>query len=125
MHSITSETVLARDRNFDAAKFLEPKVTEFNRHTYSKIRHEVQLIKEGLQMHGYPIKKLNCREVWKIGKGDSLYLLSYQLDPFAWVLFPHSENLAQIITHCSQYRQALNTRYEIGDNRSTPSPLPF
>lgn len=50
-------------------------------------------------MHGYPIKKLNCREVWRIGKLDNLYLLSYQFDPLGWVLFPHNENLAGIIAY--------------------------
>lgn len=59
----------------------------------------MRLIKEALEMHGYPLKKLNCREVWRIGKGDNLYLLSYYTDPFEWALLPHNDNLALIIAY--------------------------
>lgn len=87
------------DRKISGFRFLEPKASQFNHHTLSKIRHELRLINEGLSMHGYLFKKLNCREVWRVGKLDNLYLLSYQIDPIAWVLFPHNDNLARIIAY--------------------------
>lgn len=80
-----------------AFRFSEPKACDFNNHTLTKIRYELRLIKEGLSLHGYPIKKLAYRECWRIGKIDDLYLLSYQLDPTVWVLFPHNDNLAKIV----------------------------
>lgn len=81
----------------DAFRFYEPKGCDFNNHTLTKIRYELRLVKEGLSLHGYPIKKLNHRECWRIGKADNLYLLSYQLDPMVWVLFPDNDNLSRII----------------------------
>lgn len=82
----------------DAFKFYESKAHDLNNHTLTKIRAELRLIKQGLLMHGYPIKKLSYRETWRIGKADDLYLLSYQLDPHQWVLFPYNQNLTQIVS---------------------------
>lgn len=93
-----TSTTLVEDKS-TALKFPEPKASELNDHTLAKIRYELRLIKEGLQIHGYPIKKLTHREVWRIGKADDLYLLSYQLDPSnVWVVFPYNQNLVQVVT---------------------------
>lgn len=96
---LPSVSAIIPEAKIAAFRFLEPKACKLNNHTLSKIRYELRLIKEGLSMHGYPIKKLNCREVWRVGKVDNLYLLSYQLDPPVWVLFPHNDNLAGIIAY--------------------------
>ena len=98
MHSILKNTPI-RGINFVGPKFLEPHTGEFNNHFYQRVKGDIRLIKQGLEIHGYPMKKLNGREVWRIGKGDSLYLLSYHADPFEWVLLPHNDNLARIIAY--------------------------
>lgn len=87
---------VSAEGKISAFKFYEPS-HNLNNHTLTKIRSELRLIKQGLEIHGYPIKKLSHRETWRIGKTDDLYLLSYQLDPLEWVLFPYNQNLVEIL----------------------------
>lgn len=98
MHFTLKDTP-ARGVDSAASKFLEPRAGEFNDYFYKRVKNNIRLIKQGLEVHGYPMKKLNGREVWRIGKGDNLYLLSYYADPFEWVLLPHNDNLAKIIAY--------------------------
>lgn len=63
------------------------------------------MFKDSLEIHGYLLRKLSHREVWRIGSTDNLYLLSYQFDPeFAWVLFPGNDNISAILTDCLSHR---------------------
>ena len=109
MSNIIRLSPVLENRGIGSIKFVEPKANH-NHHIHARIRHDIKLIKQGLEMHGYPFKKLNCREVWRIGKTNDLYLLSYQFDPLEWVLLPYSENLSKIIIWSLHVTQIADTR---------------
>lgn len=109
MSNIIRLSPILENRGIGSIKFVEPKANH-NHYIHARIRHDIRLIKQGLELHGYLFKKLNHREVWRIGRTNNLYLLSYQLDPLEWELFPHSENLSKILAWSLDVIQIADTR---------------
>lgn len=88
---------------------------EWNPLTRPQIIHrDLMSIQQLLELHRYPVKKLASREVWRIGKGDSIWLLSYDANTLQWILFPHSENLACIITQAINLNRSVSQKVKAG-----------
>lgn len=95
----TSLAKLVGGNGIISPSFLEPKDKELNPHVRQRIAVEIELIEDALKAHGYIFNKLHYRQVWKIGVARSCWLLTYQFDPFRYLILPYDVDIANIITH--------------------------